>query len=481
MDWVTSTMEDSILIVDDDSSIRYSLTRMFSNKGLRVFSAKNSKEALQFIEKQKPTLIFVDVKMPGMDGLGLLKEMKRLDPRSIAIVMTAFGTTETAIEAMKLGAFDYILKPFDIPKMWELIEKALQVSKLMERVVYDFQDNVEDLPAESIIGTSPRMQEVYKIIGQVAQSNLPVLLLGESGTGKELVARAIYHHSKRRTNPFLPVNCAAIPETLLESELFGYERGAFTGAETRRIGKFEQCNGGTLFLDEIGDITLAIQAKLLRVLQEGLFQRLGGLENIKVDVRIIAATNKDLECAIAQGKFRKDLFYRLNVVPIILPRLKDRKEDIPVLIKYFIKRFNRELNKNIIDLTEEAMEKVFSYSWPGNVRELENSLKRAMVICKGSLIMPEEIAISQEALPKEEKLSLDSKMRLTRLVDQIYEEIVNLQKLESDLDMMSIIEKVLITKALQETRGNQVQAAQILGMNRNTLRYKLERYNLRGR
>lgn len=474
-------MKDTILVVDDDSSIRYSLTRMFSGKGLQVFSARNSKEALQLIERERPTLILVDVRMPGMDGLGLLKEMKRLDPRSIAIVMTAFGTTETAIEAMKLGAFDYILKPFDIPKMWELIEKALQVSKLMERVVYDQQVNIEDLPAESIIGTSSRMQDVYKLIGQVAQSNLPVLVLGESGTGKELVARAIYHHSKRRTRPFLPVNCAAIPEALLESELFGYERGAFTGAETRRIGKFEQCNGGTLFLDEIGDISLAIQAKLLRVLQEGLFQRLGGLENIRVDVRIIAATNKDIEEAKAQGKFRKDLFYRLNVVPITLPPLRERKEDLPVLVKYFIKRFNSDLNKNIVDLTKEAMEKVSSYSWPGNVRELENSLKRAMVICKGSLIMPDEIAVSQEAIPRLKELSSDSRAKITWLVDQIYEEIVNLQKMENNLDMMSIIEKTLIIKVLQETKGNQVQAASILGMNRNTLRNKLDRYNLRGR
>ena len=310
---------DKILIVDDDASMRYSLNRMLEGQGFVVSLAKNGVEALERFDQDKPELVIMDIRMPGQSGLEVLKTLKERDPKALVILMTAFGTTETAIEAMKFGAFDYILKPFDIPQMRSLVERALEVSRMMKKMV-SLPDREEGEPGEEVIvGSSAAMQQIYKMIGQVAPAEVTVLLRGESGTGKELVARAIYHHSRRTGQSFLPVNCAAIPETLLESELFGHEKGSFTGALTRRIGKFEQCNGGTIFLDEIGDMTPATQAKVLRVLQDRQFERLGGSERITVDVRLIVATNKDLEKAIREGTFRQDLYYRLKVVSLHLP------------------------------------------------------------------------------------------------------------------------------------------------------------------
>lgn len=307
---------EKILIVDDDPGMRYSINRMLEGQGFLISSAKNGTEALKLFFAENPDLVIMDIKMPGQSGLDVLRQIKEQDPKALIILMTAFGTTETAIEAMKFGAFDYILKPFDIPQMRAMVERALEVSRMMKKMV-SYPDRPEaGAGVEAIVGSSPAMQQIYKMIGQVAPTGVTVLLRGESGTGKELVARAVYHHSSRAEKPFLPVNCAAIPETLLESELFGHEKGAFTGALTRRIGKFEQCNGGTLFLDEIGDMTPATQAKILRVLQDRQFERLGGSERITVDVRVIVATNKDLEKAIREGTFRQDLYYRLKVVTL---------------------------------------------------------------------------------------------------------------------------------------------------------------------
>src|SRR5512136_661422 len=320
---------ERILIVDDDQSMRYSLNRMLEGQGLQLSLAKNGPEALERFEQDRPDLVVMDIKMPGQSGLEVLREIKEKDPRALVILMTAFGTTETAIEAMKYGAFDYILKPFDIPQMRGLVERALEVSRMMKKIVSLPDREKAEASEETLVGSSLAMQQVYKMIGQVAPTEVTVLLRGESGTGKEMVARAIYHHSRRGDKPFLPVNCAAIPETLLESELFGHEKGAFTGALTRRVGKFEQCQGGTLFLDEIGDMTPTTQAKILRVLQERRFERLGGSERITSDVRVIVATNKDLEKAIREGTFRQDLYYRLKVVTLHLPPLRERKEDIP--------------------------------------------------------------------------------------------------------------------------------------------------------
>jgi nitrogen regulation protein NR(I) len=469
---------ETILIVDDDKSIRYSLKRMMEGK-YSILTAQNGDEALDRMKESSPDLIIMDIKMPGRNGIEVLKEMRSIDPKSLVILMTAYGTTETAIEAMKYGAFDYILKPFPIPQMKGLVEKALSLRRMMKQeVAYAPPEAKETDEGERIIGSSPKMQEIYKIVGQIAPSDITVLLRGESGTGKELFARAIYQHSARSSLPFLPVNCAAIPDTLLESELFGHEKGAFTGATSRRIGKLEQGQGGTIFLDEIGDMSLSTQAKLLRVLQEKRFERLGGMETIKVDIRLIVATNKDLEEAIANGKFREDLYYRLNVVSIMIPPLKERKEDIPELVSYFLKKFNREFKKGIVGITPQAMEKITSYGWPGNVRQLENVLKRAMVLCQGEWILEDQLLFEKgwERREAEEELS---KKNVEDLLDALFEELSTPPTASPEMDMISSLERGLILRALQKTRGNQVQAALLLGINRSTLRGKMERYHIK--
>jgi nitrogen regulation protein NR(I) len=470
-------MTDKILVVDDDRSIRYSLKRMFEERGFEVLEAKNGKKAIGIVQKGQIDLILMDIKMSGITGLEALKEIRNINPKLLVIVMTAYGTTQTAIEAMKFGAFDYILKPFDIPQMWRLIEKGLHVNKLMQEAV-TYEPEKCQIDAECIIGNSPKMQEVYKLIGQVAEEDITVLLRGESGTGKELVARAIYHHSKRSDRTFLPVNCAAIPETLLESELFGYEKGAFTDAQTSRIGKFEQCSGGTIFLDEIGDMSLATQAKILRFLQEREITRLGSNKPIKVNVRLIVATNKDLEKAIKEGRFREDLYYRLNVVTINLPPLRERRDDIPQLAKYFLKKFNKELDKDIVDINPKAMEQLVGYNWPGNVRQLENVIKRACVLCKGAYILPGELSLDLKEVTKIKAEEKRDEEGLEKLLDDLYNKISTIPK-EDREDIMPLIEKALIIRTLKETNGNQSQAAQILGINRNTLRNKIEKYGIK--
>jgi len=471
-------MPETILIVDDDRGIRYSLKRMFEEKGLQPITARNGREALQLLEEGlSPDLALIDIVMPGLSGLDLLEAMKEKYPRLVIIMATAHGTTERAIKAMKLGAYDYILKPYDIPKMWETIQKALEAAKSIKTPVSypPYQDLNQE--GQSIIGNSPKMQEVYKVIGQIADKNITALIIGESGTGKELVARAIYHHSWRSDRPFMCMNCAAIPENLLESELFGHERGAFTGAEYKRIGRFEQAHRGTLFFDEIGDMSMHIQAKILRAIQEGEIQRLGSSETISVDVRLIAATNKNIEQGVQEGWFREDLYYRLNVLPIYLPPLREKKEDIPQLIRYFLLRFTKELNKEIVGLKNESMELFMRYQWPGNVRELENVLKRAIIICKGSEILPEDLpaqSISAQELQTQvqEKFTGD----LGPLFDQLFEKVSMIIKNNPKLDVMSILEKEMIERAIRRTSGNKVQAAFLLGINRNSLRNKMERY-----
>jgi len=469
---------ETILIVDDDKSIRYSLKRMMEGK-YSILTAQNGDEALDRLKESSPDLIIMDIKMPGRNGIEVLKEIKSIDPKSLVILMTAYGTTETAIEAMKYGAFDYILKPFPIPQMKGLVEKALSLRRMMKQeVAYAPPEAKETDEGERIIGSSLKMQEIYKIVGQIAPSDVTVLLRGESGTGKELFARAIYQHSARSSLPFLPVNCAAIPDTLLESELFGHEKGAFTGATSRRVGKLEQGQGGTIFLDEIGDMSLSTQAKLLRVLQEKSFERLGGMETIKVDIRLIVATNKDLEEAITNGKFREDLYYRLNVVSIMIPPLKERKGDIPELVSYFLKKFNREFKKGIVGITAPAMEKITSYGWPGNVRQLENVLKRAMVLCQGEWILEDQLLFEKGWERREAEEAL-SKKNVEDLLDALFEELSTPPTASPVMDMISSLERGLILRALQKTRGNQVQAALLLGINRSTLRGKMERYHIK--
>src|SRR5215468_7443845 len=380
-----------VLLIDDETDVQYSFQRIFDSPEVELSTASSGEEGLKLIPKLKPDLVIMDVRMGGMTGLETLRRIRQIDPRLLVILMTAYGTTQTAIEAMKLGAYDYLLKPFDVPKLKEIVLNALKAANDMRQVV-SYQPLLESEDYElGIVGRSEAMQQVFKLIGQVAGTDASALITGESGTGKELVARAIYHHGNRSQQAFLAVNCAAIPEQLLESELFGHERGAFTGATLQRIGKFEQSNQGTIFLDEIGDMTPATQTKILRVLQSGTFERVGGNQPIKVDVRIIAATNKPLEEAVAARQFREDLFYRLNVVRIHIPPLRERREDIRLLVNYFLKKFAKDQQhapKSVGPGVIKALEK---YHWPGNVRELENVFRRALVVAKGEAILVSDL------------------------------------------------------------------------------------------
>ncbi len=345
-----------ILVVDDQKTVCYSLQRFLQSEGYNVHTATSGEDALSVLDNVKPDLVIMDVRMPEMDGIEVLRKIKESHPQIQAIMMTAFSATEKAIQAIKLGAYDYLTKPFDNDELLIRVKDAIKTKELMDEVVtFDVSDDYAE--GERIIGKSPAMLDIYKQIGRAAPTDATVLIKGENGTGKELVARAIYHYSNRSSKPFLAINCAAIPEQLLESELFGYERGAFTGADFKRIGKFEQCSGGTIFLDEIGDMPLGLQAKLLRVLQDGKFQRLGGTETIETDVRIIAATNKDIEDMVKNNTFREDLYYRINVVTINVPPLRERKEDIKELVHYFIQKYNKKLGKTIKGITADALKK----------------------------------------------------------------------------------------------------------------------------
>ncbi|MEW6380767.1 MAG: sigma-54 dependent transcriptional regulator [bacterium] len=475
-------MPETILIVDDDRGIRYSLKRIFEEKGFEAVTARNGREALDLLEQGlSPDLTLIDIVMPGLSGLDLLEAIKQKNPKFLAIMVTAHGTTERAIRAMKLGAYDYIQKPFDMARMWETIQKALEVARSAKSPVSCPPFNDKNWAGESIIGDSARMQDVYKTIGQIAGRDVNVLLIGESGTGKELVARAIYHHGRRSNYPFISINCAAIPENLLESELFGHERGAFTGAEYKRIGRFEQAHRGTIFLDEIGDMPIHIQAKILRVIQEGEIQRLGSSENITVDVRLIAATNKHIEKGVREGWFREDLYYRLNVLTLYLPPLRERKGDVPLLAHYFLSRFTKELHKDIVGIRPECMELLLAYHWPGNVRELENVLKRAIVICKGNEILIEDLPDQiRSARESDFPVRADLTQSLDPLLDQVFDLITTTVKDRPDIDAISLLEKEMIDRAIRKTSGNKVQAASLLGINRNTLRNKMERYGISG-
>src|SRR5688572_9372343 len=378
---------DKLLLIDDEADVQYSFRRIFDSPEIEIATASSGEEGLRVIPQFKPDLVMMDVRMTGMTGLETLRKLRQSDAKLPVIIMTAYGTTQTAIEAMKLGAYDYVLKPFDVPKLQALVRNALEAARAMKKVVsYEPLLESEDYDI-GIVGRTEAMQNVFKLIGQLAGSDATALITGESGTGKELIARAIYGHSQRSEKPFLAINCAAIPENLLESELFGHERGAFTGASQQRIGKFEQCNGGTLFLDEIGDMTPATQTKILRVLQNGTFERVGGNTPIKVDVRIIAATNKPLEQAVADKQFREDLFYRLNVVRLHVPPLRERRADIPLLVEYFLQKIAQKNKQPAKAIADEALRAMEAYDWPGNVRELENVVHRALVVSKGDAIL----------------------------------------------------------------------------------------------
>ncbi|HSI86809.1 MAG: sigma-54-dependent transcriptional regulator [Candidatus Methylacidiphilales bacterium] len=388
--------QQKILIIDDETDVHYSFSRLLHAEPLEIICAESGEEGIRQARKHNPDLIVMDIRMGTQNGLETLKELRANNPRQTIIMMTAYGTSQTAIEAIKLGAYDYVLKPFDIPRLKQLLHDALEAARAaQEPAAAPVKLHVEE-GRQAIVGNSPAMQQVYKLIGQVASTSATVLITGESGTGKELVARAIFQNGPRSNKTFIAVNCAAIPENLLESELFGHEKGAFTGALSQRVGKFEQCDGGTLFLDEIGDMPLTTQAKILRVLQDGEISRVGGNSSTKCDVRIIAATNKDLWTAVQRKEFREDLFYRLNVVRIPLPPLRDRLTDVPLLVQYFINKIRQKQVGAPTQFSEESMACMCRYPWPGNVRELENSVQRALVLAVGPVCqvsnLPSEIS-----------------------------------------------------------------------------------------
>ncbi|MGD0016357.1 MAG: sigma-54 dependent transcriptional regulator [Verrucomicrobiia bacterium] len=470
---------DKILIVDDDAGIRRAFRRNLESSELRIAEAGDGAEAIRQVAAERPDLVVMDIRMGASNGLEVLRKLRGLDPKLLVIMMTAYGTTQTAIEAMKLGAYDYLSKPLDVPKLKALIASALKTAHDMRRVVSYQPLLSQEEYAEGIVGKSEAMQQVFKLIGQVAQSDATVLITGESGTGKELVARAIYHHSRRAEQPFMAINCAAIPENLLESELFGHERGSFTGAAERRIGKFEQGHEGTIFLDEIGDMPLATQTKILRVLQNGEFQRVGGNQTIRVDVRVLAATNKELEKLVAEKKFREDLYYRLNVVRIHLPPLRERREDIPVLLDYFLQRLINEddaLNK-VKRVAPQAFEVLEKYNWPGNVRELENAISRAAVMAHGDSIFLDDLPLDI----REPKPASVPPEQVGQTVDTAVAALFAIARKDPQLKIIAAVERELIVRALGETGGNQLQAAKLLGMTRATLRKRIEKLGIKRR
>lgn len=468
----------TILIVDDDATLRDSFERLLTGEGHQVVSAATGEAALEMVAAKRPDLVIMDVRLPGMSGLEAFLEMKRIDSKIPVIVMTAFGTTDTAIEATKMGAFDYVLKPFEIPEMLSLIDRAMESGRFMRAKVEVDPSSSPWPTGEALVGRSKAMQEVYKAIGRVAPTDATVLIRGESGTGKELVARAIYQHSSRADRPFLVINCVAIPETLLESELFGYERGAFTGAISRRVGKIEQANRGTIFLDEIGDMPFSVQSKILRLLQERSIERLGGREPIPVDVRIIAATNRDLERAMEEGKFREDLYYRLNVVTLWLPPLRERLEDIPLLAQYFLARFSREMGIPNLGLTRDALKALQAHTWPGNVRELANTLQKALIFSRGAPISAQEVikAITGAEVPEKgpEDVTLEEAIRAW-----IRKALVEGPKEGLFEGLSDMFASMVIKEALNLTGGNRSKAAKLLGLSRPTLQAKIEKYGLK--
>ncbi len=464
----------SILVADDEESIRWVLAKALEEEGHTVVQASGGHEALKRLSEGKVDLAFVDLRMPDLDGLTVLTNTREAGITTPIIIVTAQNTMDNAIEAMKRGAYDYITKPFNIDEVRAVAARALEMSRLstdLHRLERELRGRFE--LGVAIVGNSTAMQEIYKTIGRVAKTDATVLIQGESGTGKELIAKVLHYHSNHWSGPFVALNCSAIPRDLLESELFGHERGAFTGATEQRPGKFELAQGGTLLLDEIGDMPLELQAKLLRVLQEREVTRLGGRGVLAVDCRIIAATNQPLDRAVKQQRFREDLYFRLNVVPIAVPPLRERRSDIPELINFFLNKINREMGTAISALSQEARDLLIRHNWPGNVRELENTLVRAAVLAAGPTLMPRDLALAAAETPPAAygDMSLEDIVRLK--LKEYFRQTGDVEP--SDLYSLIIerIERPLIELTLERTNGNQLQAAAILGINRNTLRKKI--------
>jgi len=466
----------ALLIIDDEPSILHAFRKGFRDTGLDIRTATTCTEGLLQIEESRPDAIILDVHLPDGSGLETFERIRSIDARIPIILITGHGTTDLAIEAMKRGAFEYLLKPLDLTLMRDLVLRACACSRLMNTPAVVADEEPASEQADALVGRCPAMQGVYKDIGRVATTDATVLIFGESGTGKELVARAIYQHSKRAGWPFLAINCAAIPDNLMESELFGHEKGSFTGAERKRIGKFEQCAGGTLFLDEVGEMTPMTQAKILRLLQEHSFERVGGNETIHADVRIIAATNSELDKSVAAGDFRGDLYFRLNVFNIRLPPLRDRGDDLQLLIDYYMRRFGRELGRSAPVVAPETFEMLRRYQWPGNVRELQSVLKQAVLQAPGGVILPANLPAAVVAPPAEEKKAPDkgTVFDWDRFVfDRIEAGSENLYA-----DALAAVDREVLVRVLRYTGGNQVQASRILGITRGSLRAKIRALNI---
>lgn len=461
-----------LLLIEDDPAISMSLRRVLSDEGYEVTVEAKGDSGLSTARQGTFDAVITDMKLPGLNGLELVRQLHESHPLLPIILVTAHGTTETAIEATKSGAYEYLLKPFEIPELIELVEKAVTSRRLMSEPV---ELGASGGGGSAMIGNSRLMQSIYKEIGRIASKPVNVLIRGETGTGKELIARAIYQHSDRAKAPFIAINCAAIPETLLESELFGHERGAFTGAETRRIGRFEQAEGGTIFLDEIGDMTPGTQVKLLRVLQEKTLQRLGGKDTIPVDVRVIAATHQDLESAIKNRQFREDLYYRLSVVVISLPSLQERKEDIPELVKFFLGKHARELGVQNASIHPQALELLEAQPWPGNVRELENVIRKVLLHAQGYTIGSEHV---RDALNRTSPASDASKLTLRELVDELLIRAQQEEITDAHAHLLKEAERHLFSRAIELAHGNQAKAARWVGVSRLTMREKLIQFGI---
>ncbi len=454
-------MQDArILIMDDEAQERNRIESFLKQKEYEVTALASVEAAVEAMKRERFDVFITDCNIPGVDALRNSDEARKINPDMAVIIMTSFGTIETAVKAIKAGAYDYLPKPIDLEQLVVLIGRISERQNLLRENARLREQLIDRYKFDEIASTSHAMEEVMNVVGRVAASNATVLLRGESGTGKELIAKAIHYHSPRAARPLIKVNCAALPETLLESELFGHEKGAFTGAAARRIGRFEAADTGTLFLDEIGDIPPSVQVKLLRVLQEKEFERIGGNATIKVDVRLVAATNRDLEKAMKDGSFREDLYYRLNVVTLVIPPLRERKEDIPALMEHFLRKYSRENKKDIQGVTAETRDLLMRYSYPGNVRELENIIERAVVLTKGEIITSADIPIHLKTMESEEKICV--------------------AKRDGSLtDTLDTVERGIIMEALKAAGGVQTRAAEELGISERVLRYKLKKFKIR--
>ena len=472
-----SDKTQTILVVDPDPDFLDWVRKVLETPTLRVVSATASDEAYRIFCQDAPDLLITETHLQPYSGLELLVKARQRDPNAMVILTSAFGTTQTVIESMKLGAFDFLRKeglPFNLK---HVVDAALTEQEQMRSAVTFKPQLTVEQHQDSIVGQSQAMQQVFKMVGRVAHSDAPVMITGESGSGKELVARAIHHYSQRASKDFIAINCAAIPEQLLESELFGHEKGAFTGAVAQRAGRFEQCNGGTLFLDEIGDMPIGIQSKILRVLQEGEFSRVGGNQTLRTDVRIVAATNKNLEAEVGRKSFREDLFYRLNVVRIQLPPLRARVEDIRLLAEYFLQKVAATKHLPRMRLSEEALRMMESYPWPGNVRELENTMQRATVLATSDVILPKDLPLGSENLPLEADLaSVANALELTK--ESAIEYLLQTAQADPNVQLLPWLEKEFTLHAMKVTRGNQVRAAKLLGITRATLRKRIEIFGI---